>query len=302
MAKVIGNLKVLIGQAAVDYISLNAEDFRSNTPGPQGIQGNVGPQGVGVHHMKGTSTTDSEGDFATAGETDTYTFYADANETVPLAWFSIKNGVDPYKNAADKGYVGSENEFYLSLANIQEYADISEAAVIITTANKNATAADRLVVENDKGIAQVASATAVEAKDIAVDSADVVQSIFLGRKPVDPTTDNQGRPLEIGVMYYNSAQGMLKIWTGDHWATGAFAAEGAVISFNGRDGAVTLTSGDIQVALGVDVVAEVNARALKNDAVLTGTPVAPTAAVGTSTTQIATTGFVVNEINKVEEW
>ena len=34
----------------------------------------------------------------------------------------------------------------------------------------------------------------------------------------------------------------------------------------------------------------------------TGTPVAGTAAVGTNTTQVATTAFVVNEINKIEEW
>lgn len=35
---------------------------------------------------------------------------------------------------------------------------------------------------------------------------------------------------------------------------------------------------------------------------LTGVPTAPTAAVDTSTTQLATTEFVVNEINKIEEW
>ena len=35
---------------------------------------------------------------------------------------------------------------------------------------------------------------------------------------------------------------------------------------------------------------------------LTGTPTAPTASVGTSTTQVATTAYVVAEINKIEEW
>ena len=34
----------------------------------------------------------------------------------------------------------------------------------------------------------------------------------------------------------------------------------------------------------------------------TGTPVAPTASVGTNTAQIATTAYVVAEINKIEEW
>lgn len=43
-------------------------------------------------------------------------------------------------------------------------------------------------------------------------------------------------------------------------------------------------------------VPEVNAKAPIDSPTLTGTPTAPTASVGTSTTQIATTAFVVNEL------
>lgn len=39
-----------------------------------------------------------------------------------------------------------------------------------------------------------------------------------------------------------------------------------------------------------------------NSPTLTGTPLATTAAVGTNTTQVATTAYVVAEINKIEEW
>ena len=83
MVEVVGNLKELIDNGAIQYISLNEEKFRSTTPGRMGADGPRGPQGVGVHHMKGTGTTDPEGDFSTAGELDTYTFYADANEAFP---------------------------------------------------------------------------------------------------------------------------------------------------------------------------------------------------------------------------
>lgn len=64
--------------------------------GPQGAAGLRGPQGVrgiSVHHMKGTSTTDPHGDFATFGERDTYTFYGDAAETMVLGWFTVMNGI-----------------------------------------------------------------------------------------------------------------------------------------------------------------------------------------------------------------
>lgn len=76
--------------------------------GPQGVKGDTGPvgprgltgadgedgeNGVSVHHLKATGTTDPEGDFGTFGELDTYTFYANADETLPLGYFVVRNGV-----------------------------------------------------------------------------------------------------------------------------------------------------------------------------------------------------------------
>ena len=253
MVKVAGNLKELIDKGAIQYISLNEEKFRSTTPGPMGADGPRGPQGVGVHHMKGTSTTDSEGDFSTAGELDTYTFYADANEKIPLAWFTVKNGEDPWRRAVDRGYRGTEEEFYTALWSIEEYATIALESIDITEENKQVVlaaatqvAADKLIVEETKDIT-------VEKSDIAKESADAVQIVFLGSKSVDPVVDNQGNPLVIGVMYYNDVIGQLKLWNGTEWTTAAFSAEGAVFSFNGRAGAVSLINSDITIAVGKDL-------------------------------------------------
>lgn len=60
------------------------------------------------------------------------------------------------------------------------------------------------------------------------------------------------------------------------------AAPGGVSSFNTRTGAITLNSADVSSAGG----------ALVASPTFTGTPAAPTAAPGTSTTQLATTAFV----------
>lgn len=250
MVKIVGNLKKLIDKGAADYISLHSEEFKSTTPGPMGPDGPRGPQGVGVHHMKGTSTTDSEGDFSTAGELDTYTFYADANEELPLAWFTVKNGEDPWRRAIDRGYRGTEEEFYTTLASIEEYATIALESIDITEENKQIilaaatqVAADRIVVEDARDIA-------VEKSEIAKESADIVQIIFLGAKSVDPVVDNQGNPLVVGTMYYNDVIGQLKLWDGATWTTAAFSADGAVFSFNGRTGAVALTNSDVTIAVG----------------------------------------------------
>lgn len=327
--KVVGNLKGLIGEAARDYISLNTEDFKSETPGPQGNEGPIGPQGVSVHHLKGTSTTQSEGDFAYPGETDTYTFYPDANETYPLGWFRVRNGYDAYQYALTAGYPGTEADFYLELAGVREYYEqvAADTGVVVEKAaqvgiDTAQVAADRVVVEDARD-------EAVTAKNIAVDSADTVQQVFLGAKTADPTVDNDGGPLVVGVMYYNTVSGTLRIWSGTEWSLGAFSAAGAVVSVNGRDGAVTLSKSDVGLdnvtneskatmftdptftgtvsgvskdMVGLGNVTNESKTTMFTSPEFTGTPTASTASVGTSSTQLATTAFVVNEINKVEEW
>jgi hypothetical protein len=74
----------------------------------------------------------------------------------------------------------------------------------------------------------------------------------------------------------------------DQLATTAFvlaqitAIDAGVLSFNGREGEVTLTSADVSAAGGI----------INPNAALTGVPTAPTAAAGNATTQLATTAFV----------
>jgi hypothetical protein len=70
--------------------------------------------------------------------------------------------------------------------------------------------------------------------------------------------------------------------TGDVTLTSADVASIAVTTFNGRAGAVMLLANDIQAAGG----------ALLAGPAFTGAPTAPTAALGTDTTQLATTAFV----------
>ena len=60
-------------------------------------------------------------------------------------------------------------------------------------------------------------------------------------------------------------------------------------------------SGDVDVAIsGLATGTALNAKANKNDAALTGTPTAPTAASGTNTTQIATTAFVAAAVPTID--
>ena len=249
-----GNLKELIDDSAAGYINLNVDKFKSTTPGPIGPIGPIGPQGEGVHHMKGTSTTDPEGDFSTAGELDTYTFYADADELFPLAWFTVKNGEDPWRRAVDRGYRGTEEEFYTLLGMVEEYAMISLEAMEVTTENREQVALDAAQVAEDRIVVEEAKDLAVEKGDLAKDSLDAMQELFLGHKDVAPTTDNFGNPLIEGTLYYNTVERSMKVWTGTKWSIAVVSASGVVIYFNGRDGDVSLQNSDVTDAVGKDLV------------------------------------------------
>lgn len=75
-----------------DGTSYETPDLRG-AKGDTGSKGDKGDTGIGVHHIKGTSTTNALGDFATYGDIDTYTVYGDAAETINLGYFRVNNGM-----------------------------------------------------------------------------------------------------------------------------------------------------------------------------------------------------------------
>ena len=67
---------------------------------------------------------------------------------------------------------------------------------------------------------------------------------YLGVQSSAPVTTTTG------ALYYDSGDEQLYIWDGSVWQQAAFSASGTVISFNTREGAVTLSSSDVTTALG----------------------------------------------------
>lgn len=109
--------------------------------GPQGVTGLRGPQGVrgiGVHHMKGTSTTEPHGDFGTFGERDTYTFYGDADETMVLGWFTVMNGIS------------SAEEFETIGAMLRRHYDTNDSGVVDNSEALGGKTLDDLEQERDE--------------------------------------------------------------------------------------------------------------------------------------------------------
>ncbi|BBI55063.1 hypothetical protein KIT05_12 [Vibrio phage KIT05] len=65
-----------------------------------------------------------------------------------------------------------------------------------------------------------AANSAVIAAGFAADAEaafDNFNDLYLGAKPVDPTTDNDGNPLQVGATYWNSTTHDLRFWSGATW-------------------------------------------------------------------------------------
>lgn len=131
----------------------------------------------------------------------------------------------------------------------------AELSKIAAKASEDAAHSSELNAASSEAIALAAQAISETARDQAVASADFVDDLFLGAKASDPTTDNDGNPIQTGAIYFNTAlvPPQLKVYDGNSWRQAVFDATGAVLTFNGRDGTVVLDNTDVTNAVGQDL-------------------------------------------------
>ena len=92
-----------------------------------------------------------------------------------------------------------------------------------TTSGNSATAsASSATAAATSATASAASATAAAA------SADAFDDIYLGSKSSDPSTDNDGDALAAGMLYFNTTDDLLRVYTGSAWQNAAVDTTGFI--------------------------------------------------------------------------
>jgi len=75
--------------------------------------------------------------------------------------------------------------------------------------------------------ANSATAAATSATEAAA-SADAFDDIYLGSKSSDPSTDNDGDALAAGMLYFNTTNDILRVYSGSAWQDAALSSTGVV--------------------------------------------------------------------------
>jgi hypothetical protein len=107
-------------------------------------------------------------------------------------------------------------------------AAASSATAAATSATNAATSATNAATsETNAGNSATAAATSAAAALAAFDNFD---DTYLGAKASDPTTDNDGDPLNGGDLYYNTTSNVMRVYTGSAWVTAYVPGDAANIT------------------------------------------------------------------------
>jgi len=129
------------------------------------------------------------------------------------------------------------DHFELLVDAVSAATSAAAAAASATTAGNSATAsansatasANSATTSGNSATASANSATAAasSATDAAA-SADAFDDIYLGTKSSDPTADNDGDALAAGMLYFNSTNDILRVYSGSAWQDAAISSTGVV--------------------------------------------------------------------------
>lgn len=169
-------------------------------------------------------------------------------------------------------------------------ATSTAADVISTAASALAASNSETNASTSETNANTSAANAAISETNAAASYDSFDDRYLGAKSADPTVDNDGDALLTGALYWSTTDSQLYVWDGSAWNEGAFSASSGVSSFNTRTGAVTLSSTDVNTALGSDAVldSDIGATVQAYSSVLAATTASYTTAEETKLAGIET--------------
>ena len=151
------------------------------------------------------------------------------------------------------------DHFALLVDAVSAATSATASAASATTSGNSATAsansatasANSATTSGNSATASANSATAsANSATAAAASADAFDDIYLGSKSSDPSTDNDGDALAAGMLYFNTTDDLLRVYTGSAWQNAAVDTTGFVT----LSGTQTLTNKTITAPVIASIV------------------------------------------------
>jgi len=129
------------------------------------------------------------------------------------------------------------DHFELLVDAVSAATSATAAATSATASATSATAsASSATTSGNSATASASSATAAatsataaaSSATAAANSADAFDDIYLGSKSSDPSTDNDGDALAAGMLYFNTTDDLLRVYTGSAWQNAAVDTTGFI--------------------------------------------------------------------------
>jgi len=148
-------------------------------------------------------------------------------------------------NAASSASAASTSASNASTSASNAASSASAASTSASNAASSASAASTSA-SNAAGSAtsaQNAQTAAESARDATLAAYDSFDDRYLGTKTSNPTLDNDGNPLVAGALYFNSVDGVMKLYNGTTWVAAYVSGAGFVAKVGGSTGAADIPAG-----------------------------------------------------------
>ena len=240
------------------------------------------------------SVTQELGSFKGDSATTTTAAYA-IRDIVKSTTTAQLNNIYICIQASPVGTALTNTSYWVLIVDAVSAATSATAAASSATASANSATASASSATTSGNSATAAASSATAAATSATEaaaSADAFDDIYLGSKSSDPSTDNDGDALAAGMLYFNTTNDILRVYSGSAWQDAAISSTG-VVTLTGtqtltnktltapkvnEDVAVTSTATELNILDGATVVVgEVNALDLGGTG--TGTAIASKAVI-----------------------
>jgi len=198
------------------------------------------------------STASTQASGATASASAASASAANASSSASSASTSASNASTSATNAANSASNASTSETNAANSASTATTQASNASTSATNSANSATAAANSATTASNSATSAANAQA--AAEAALDSFD---DRYLGSKTTDPALDNDGNALLTGALYFNSVDGVIKVYTGSAWVAAYVSGSGFLSSSNNLSELTSTSSArtNLGLAIGTNVQA-----------------------------------------------